>query len=372
MNSSHRADVVSVQFSTHPNAEKLSLAKFDGGQTVVNTQDWLNAGGGTFPTTAIWVQPDSLVDTNRPEFSFLNKNPNQTNTDGVPKYHRVKTIKLRDEWSWGMLVPCDQNLVVGTDMAESLGVLHYEPVEENATGETSKAPSGVLLPSKYDLENLKKYHSYIPQGTLCNVFEKVDGENWLAVYLDGEYHVKSRSNWKREFQDRSNLNLDFFLAKGKTPEEAAQLVANVNAKPAKQCHFWQGLRANESLMKFLMDNPGTFVFGELFKKARVNYKIQGSRVDIFDMFKDGKFFDSAKTLDLARKSGLRHVPVLKENFAFNDAQEVIEMAEGKTQVEGADPNEIREGIVVKPVTELYSPKLGRVALKCHSPSFLLR
>ena len=73
MNSGHIVEVVEVEFEPHPAADRLSIVKIGANRIVANTQDWLDIGGGTFPKTAIWIPPDSLVDENREEFSFLKK-----------------------------------------------------------------------------------------------------------------------------------------------------------------------------------------------------------------------------------------------------------------------------------------------------------
>ena len=216
---------------------------------------------------------------------------------------------------------------------------------------------------RYDLE-IEDNHNFVVEGIV------VHNSNWLAVYTGGQFHVKSRTLWKREFESRDHLNVKYFMDKGKTQEQAELLVANINSKPNPMSSFWKGLRDNEPLQKMLMDNPDTFVFGELFgNTARIKYNIkEGNRVAIFDIWKENKFFDCTKTLELARKYGVEHVPVLNEHATF-DMDEAIALAEGKTGVVGAREGTIREGIVIKPLTELWD-KSGRVVLKCPSPSFL--
>jgi hypothetical protein len=206
------------------------------------------------------------------------------------------------------------------------------------------------------------------------LLEKVDGSFCCLVFTNGQFHVKSRNNWKREFPDTSNLTIEYFVSVGKTEEEAKELVDKINSKDKKQCSFWKGLRQNEPLQKFLVDNPGTFVMAELFGNTnRIKYQIpEVNRLAAFDIWKDGKFLDCPKTLELANTNGFEHVPILEDRHTFteNSVEYIINLAEGKTQIKGAKPGTIREGVVVKPRSEIYDYKVGRVALKVHSPSFL--
>ena len=218
---------------------------------------------------------------------------------------------------------------------------------------------------RYDLE-IEDNHNFVADGIV------VHNSNVCIVYDGKNFHVKSRNHWKLEYPDISHLTVEYFIGVGKTKEEAEQLVENINKKSQTQCSFWKGLRINEPLQKLLIDNPGLFVFGELFGNTNIiKYHLpEVNRIAAFDVWKDGSFFDSSKSLDLFRRYGVEFAPLLHENVAFDDVNRFIEMAEGKTLIKDAKTGTIREGIVVKPTTELYDVKIGRLALKCKSPSFL--
>ncbi len=364
-NSFHRVFVVPFNMEPIPGADALSIVKFNNTQCVVNTQQWLEMGP---PKVAAHIQPDSLVPVANPLFTFLAK---EDNGEG---YARVKAVKLRGMWSYGMLAPIDQSYNVGDDVTEVLGVKHYEPPEERELnlGQTCKSPELISCPGKYDLESLQKYWRCIEHGEMVTVQEKVDGSNLLAVYWKGEYRVKSRSNWKLEYPDINHLTVDYFLKLGKTQEEADALAFNAR-KNQKQCSFWKGLRQNEPLMKFLRDNEGVFAFGELFGNTnRIKYKLpEGNRVTVFDFWKDGQFFNPSWTMEQCANHNIEHVPIITEKMPFNhfDIDALLAIAEGKTAVVGAKEGTIREGIVVKTLVERWDEKAGRLALKKHSPSF---
>lgn len=365
MNSGHIVEVVDISNKEkHPNADSLSVVKVDAYNLVINTAAWEGVN------KAAYIKSDSLVDVTRPEFAWLADKAKEG-------WARIKVTKLRGLFSYGILCPIPDHFNVGDDVTEYLGVKHYVPDAERddkvSNGETCKAPELVGLPSMPSLEHLKKYHKLIPVGTRVQISEKVDGSASCFVYVNGEFHVRSMNNWKREFPDTSHLNLEFFMAKGKTQEEAQLLVDNVNNKPKKQCKWWNSLKKSEPLTKFLVDNPETFVFAELFGNVnRIKYNLEGGdRVAVFDIWKKGELLAPNETLNLCRSNNIEHVPVLHEDYVFEDVDTVIDMAEGKSGVIGCRQGTIREGVVVKPLTHIFNYKIGTVRLKCHSPSFLL-
>jgi len=65
MLSTHRVEIVEVDFSPHPNAETLSVAKIFGGYDYVGkTSDWVGVKKAAF------IPPDSVISTLRPEFAI--------------------------------------------------------------------------------------------------------------------------------------------------------------------------------------------------------------------------------------------------------------------------------------------------------------
>ena len=65
-NSTHKVEVTPIKLEPHPNADTLSIAHiFDGYICVVKTTDWQDGQLGAY------IPPDSIVDSSRPEFAFL-------------------------------------------------------------------------------------------------------------------------------------------------------------------------------------------------------------------------------------------------------------------------------------------------------------
>lgn len=146
MKTTHQAIVIPLILTKHPNADTLSTVNiFDTYTVVTGTEQWKGMD------RAVFIPIQNMVDTDRPEFSFLKKND---------RYVEVKPIKLRGIHSQGLLVPCNQQIPIGTDMTNQLGIIHvdHEANEKNNT-QQAKAPN-IVLP-KYDIDSAKNFLRYV-------------------------------------------------------------------------------------------------------------------------------------------------------------------------------------------------------------------
>ena len=123
--------VVPVRLEPHPNADSLSIVRVGGFQCVVRTSAWENVDIGAF------VPPDSVV----PEALAP-----------VPGATRIRAVKLRGEYSEGLLVPAPEGAAIGDDVADVLGITHYEPVPEERGIQQGDSPPS-WCPT-YDLDNV--------------------------------------------------------------------------------------------------------------------------------------------------------------------------------------------------------------------------
>src|SRR3990172_3820195 len=104
--STHRVDVIQVKMRPHENSDFLSLIEVYNYTVCVRTADWKDGD------LAAYIPPDSVVDTNRPEFAFLKTKDRQ--------FERIRVKKLRGVISMGLLVPAPPNSKEGDDVAELL------------------------------------------------------------------------------------------------------------------------------------------------------------------------------------------------------------------------------------------------------------
>lgn len=358
VNSTHKVEVVHLDtIASHPNADRLQIIRLEGYQAIIKKGSFKEGD------LAAYIQPDSLVLVDRPEFAFLKdpKKPDQTQV-------RIKARRLRGEWSMGLLIPAPVDAKVGDDIAEALGVTHYEPPEPNATtgGECEVAPRLVVLDDgetemreypNYDVEAFRKYGRVVfEQDEPVWVTEKIHGSNGRWLYDGERFHCGSHTKWKRA--DKNNL-------------------------------WWRAIVAYPALENFLFMNPGTAVYGEVYGQVQdLKYgTTKGEiRVAVFDILHEGRWVNAEDAYSFQPNpegppaSTLPWVPILESdngrisgpilNSGRFDFETLITLAEGPSLIEGA--KHCREGIVIKPLRERWDPKCGRVCLKIVSNEYLSR
>lgn len=343
--STHKAEVVPIELKEHPNAENLSLVSIYGYTVCVNTKQWEGVDKG------VYIVPDSLVSTLRPEFSFLYKgNGLSSNPDDY--IVRIKTIKLRGVHSMGLLIPCPDGFEIGDDCAEFLGVQRYEPEFQGSTGgDCVSAPAFQISPSKYDIDSWHRYLDLFEDGELVNVTEKIHGANGRFCYLnsksltdslnhspDNPQYCGSRTQWKKE----SDKDI-----------------------------WWRAYYNTPGIKDFCEANEGLILWGEVYGQVQnLKYGLKDVRFVAFDIFDvlSGRFYDVEEFQEACFKWNIPEVPLIKNNWPLNK-KEILDYAEGKSLLHWSNLGgqlqncHVREGCVIKPMKERWTEEVGRLALK---------
>lgn len=371
--STHKVEVVPIQLKKHFNADSLSVVDiFDGGyQCCVNTEQWMAEpdidGFGT--RLAAYIPPDGLCDVKRSEFSFLAP---QAKADGMA---RIKAKKLRGIVSFGLLVPAPPGSQIGDDVAELLGVQHYEPelnIEKGgfmSGGEVCSGPP--VLTYKYDVDSLRRYKDLFQENEPINVTLKMDGCSSRYVYCEGTQYCGSRTEWKKEYATFDHLTVEFFVNRGMKEEVAKQTLENILNKPKKPNVWWQIYHKYPCIKNFCENNPNFCLYGEIFGNINcIKYGFpDGNRFAAFDVLKNGQWMNPSEAYDLLDKYQVPIVPRLYDvpNFNF---EKLCELAQGPDLSPDCKPGTIREGIVVSPIIERYHDRIGRLKMKIVSSDFL--
>jgi len=343
--STHVVEVVPVVLEPHPNADSLSLVKIYGWQVCTKTADWQPGQLGAY------IQPDSIVDVTRPEFSWLARNPEDV------KPHRVRVIRLRKSLSQGLLIPAPEGAKVGDDVAEILGVRHYEPPTQeeldNVRGPSNSAEAYTgpqLWVPKYDIESMYRYVKLFTPGELVYVSEKLHGQNAKFMFDGDRMWAGTRKEWVKPGMG--------------TP--------------------WKVLADNPWVVGFCHDNPLRILFGEIFgwvQALRYGALPGEYWFRAFDVLDGTTYWNPTRFRDAIIPD--RRVP----DFGVMpfDFEALKLLAEGNTTLpvvgntnkpdkKGKNPiPNIREGIVVKPLEERNHfdlPSDGRVILKLVSNTYL--
>lgn len=330
--STHQIPIIEItEIKPHNNADKLELVRIQGWQTAVRKGDF------KVGDKAVWLEPDYIVDTNRPEFSFLQS---VAKRDGKV---RIKVKKLRGEMSQGLLITLPEqfkNRQVGDDLYEELGIERYEPDVHIGTGGGSiKGPPGVYV-VKYDVENFNSYrdkvlHYFDEQEVV--VQEKLNGANCRFVFCssDQTFYIGSRTMWKNPAGD--NL---------------WTMVCNQYPEIEKWCR----------------DNPDHILCGEVFGTVGgMKYGASPGQLFFaaFDIMKDGKWIDWPNFYDMTLGK-ITIAPIL-DLQPFNERW-LRELAEKDSAWPGA--KHLSEGIVFKLKKELEVHRIGRMQFKIVSNRYL--
>jgi RNA ligase (TIGR02306 family) len=351
----HRVEIVPVVLEPHPNADSLSLVKIYGWQVCTKSADWDNvqtewAEGVGEHKLGAYIQPDSIVDVTRPEFSWLKRSPEDE------KPHRVKVIRLRKLLSQGLLIPAPDGAQLGDDVAEQLGVRHYEPPTQeeldarqggaSASAEAYTGPT-VWVP-KYDIESMYRYLRCFTAGEPVYVSEKIHGQNSKFMFDGERMWAGTRKEW---------------------------------VKPGMGSP-WKVLETHPWIEGFCRNNPMCILFGEIYGWVQVlRYGALPGEYwfRAFDVLEGVNYWDAEHFLLNFNED--QRVPLIEYGTPF-DFEHLKAVAEGNTTLpvvgntnppdkKGKSPvPNIREGVVVRPVVERADYHLGRVVLKLVSNNYL--
>ncbi|MFD7709039.1 RNA ligase (ATP) [Streptomyces sp. NPDC059785] len=341
------AEVLTVH--EHPNADALELAQVGLYRAVV--------AKGAYRTgdVAVYIPEQSVLPAGLVEELGLTGRLAGSRSD------RVKAVRLRGELSQGIVcrpraladVDLARAAADGTDFAEPLGIVKWvPPIPPTMSGDVEPAPG--LLPW-VDIENVQRYPDVFAPGEPVVLTEKLHGSACLLTCLADEGRVQVSS---KGFGAKS-------LALTEDPRNL----------------YWRAVRGHgvERVAARLAERLGARrigIFAEVYGAGvqDLGYGADGRRdtlgYAVFDVSAeiDGqiRWLDPAALLD----GELPLVPRLYEGPY--DIGRVLEHASGPETVSGRALH-LREGVVIRPATERWSPVTGgRAIAKAVSPAYLTR
>ena len=303
----------------HPNADNLSITHVYDYPVITRTGDFKEGD------KAVYVPVDAVVKTDDPRFSFLKGHNCQ----------RIKARKLRGIFSMGLLIPADPEWQEGEDVSERLGITKYEqPIPVNMGGDNESDPG--FIPKYTEIENIRRWPDILIEGEDVVISEKLHGTNARFVFKDGRLWVGSHNTIKKE-----------------SPNSL----------------WWKAARQYE-LDKKLRIYPGCVFYGEIYgsvQDLKYGTKQGEIKLAIFDIYsiEQGRYADQNTKINFLYTLGLEGVPTL---YSGPWSADKIVYTSGKSTL----ADHIREGIVIKPTTERYDERVGRVVFKSISEEYLLR
>lgn len=354
--------IVSIQdLQTHPNADRLGIAKIDGWSCVTG-KDLFKIGD-----KALYIEVDSVLPL---ELEQRLLEGAKVKLSGG----RVRAICLRGEVSQGLLVPISavpevSSFEVGQDCDEVLKIKKYEPPE--AVEKTfarlpkkSKLNKLSVMPRYVDTIRYEKVPGLFAPDEPVHVTAKLHG---TSVRI-GKVPVLGRTWWTR-------LWYWFLVLIGRPVYEAVAGSRNVDC-PSNS--LYRDTMEVYDLDKNLAN--GEILFGEIVGYTKEGKAIQGngytygckrgeSKLYAYAMMKDGKFLDFEDFHKRTTELGIFRVPLLFIG-PFGEMAPIETYYKGRTEIESDIP--CREGVVIASCKEQYNPRTGiRKIVKCINPEYLL-
>ncbi|MFG3051950.1 RNA ligase (ATP) [Kitasatospora sp. NPDC048239] len=274
---------------------------------------------------------------------------------------RVRAVRLRGELSQGIV--CRPGALAGADLAsaaergedfaELLGVTKWQPpIPTSMSGDVERAPD--LLPW-VDIENLKRFPDVFEPGEPVVLTEKLHGSCCLVTYhaATGEVQVSSKGIGAQGLalvEDARNLYWRAVRAHG-IPAVAARLAQRLGAERVGIFGEVFGTGVQD------------LTYGEAGRSELPGYAV-------FDVSAvvDGqlRWLPAAELLD-------GELPLVPELWRGPfDTDTVLALAQGRETVSGRELH-VREGVVIRPLSERYSPVVGgRAIAKVVGDAYLTR
>lgn len=319
--STHAVNIVEIDnVLPHPNANRLEIVPIGQWQAIVKKGEFSKGD------RAVYIEPDYMVPTDRPEFSFLAK-PDRDK-------HRLKAVRLRGELSFGLLIPVPAELAeraVGDNVMDEMGIQRWEPVVKiTMADELSQEKYPSTYAPKFDIESLERFPHVIIDDEHVIVTEKIHGANARYTMIDGEFYMGSRNRW---LQPDGN-------------------------------HIWA--RAIDNLpgvKEWCQDNEGSVLYGEAFGNVQsLKYGRNKGEVSFagFAACSGGLWIDQKNLFHQLSDYGVPHAPILYEGPL--DIETIKTLAE-QDSVISTEAGHMMEGVVICPQRERWHASVGRVALK---------
>ncbi len=329
-----------VKLFDHGNADKLQIARIGTYQCVVQKGLYKDDDEVVFaPEKSI------LTGKIKEEYSAYLAGPNKD---------RVKSVRLRGEYSCGIIIPPMlledvnlSNIHIDEDISELLGISKYvPPVPIELAG--LSAPINAEKYGKHDCEHFSGYANEFVDEERVIISEKLHGSQGIYYYnlTTGEKFVSSKGQLDRGLQILESETNSYWLA-------------------AKNTNLWHLL---ELAFNDVKNEDGSDVivqvFGEVVPvQGGYTYGFDKPVVRLFDVRLNGKSIPCDKN---SREIKEIWVPVLFDGPLKKST--VAEYSLGMETVSGKRLH-IKEGCVVRPYIDRYASDGTKLRLKIINPEY---
>lgn len=345
----------------HPNADKMEICRIKGWEVCIGKNQF------KVNDKVIYFPPDSILPV---ELS------DKLNITKYLSNGRVKATNLRGFNSYGTIMLCDQDLPIGKDVAEELGITKWEPPFKATDGDAEKP--NPIFHTYYSMENLRNYPDAFNEDEDVVITEKLHGQNARVGLIqtcndNGEkvwsWVAGSHDVQRKQYLIKTNGDkVESVFWKALTPQIKNLLIE------LSQCEYnAEEIDGNPEVKN--SESKNVILFSERFGSSVQDlvYGFTNGNFDFryFDISIDGQYVDANIKYKLFEKHNIKIVPILYTG-PFN-MERALELAQGKTTIDGGH---IREGIVI--VTSVEQPYscnkkfMTRKQFKLINPDYLTR
>lgn len=326
-------------------ADRIELAHVLGWQCVVKKGEFKTGDRG------VYFEIDSFLPI-RPEFEFL-RSSCYKNTDIMGEGFRLRTQRFRGQISQGLLLPLTffpeipEDVPIGTDMTEMLGVKKWEVEERATTGGTiiSTLPPDVPHTDETRIQAMPELLEAF-RGKDYYISTKMDGSSHSISIDEDGFHVTGH-NYEYKDDDSSAFY---------------RLVKARNYKTAMERYMKeQGAKTLTIQGEFCA--PG-------IQQNRL--KLQRPEWYVFTVRIDGKRVGLEKMKEAAEAIGAPTVPIEETGVDLPSHYPTVEalLARAEGQYPNGGP---KEGIVVRTLDPEFCPLIsGPLSMKIVSNKYLLK
>lgn len=371
------AKVYRLTIEEHPNADAIELARVGDYLSIVKKGQFQTGDLGIYIPEAA-VCPDWVITDLGLEGRLAGKQKN-----------RVKAIKLRGILSQGLIYPLERHpdyknvwrfpigtgaggqlVELGQDVTKHLELVKWEPpIPVHMTGEVFNCHGKTL---GYDIENIKKYPHVLQEGEDVIMTEKIHG-TWCCFGYHPLIDIPivtskglSAKGLAFKFNEQNENNLYVRAFQG-------LILRDINYN--KLFEVFLGTTVLDRISQIVGRKEPFYLLGEIFGQGvqDLHYGATTPEFRMFDIYVGspgtGKYMCPNSLSEVSEMCEINMVPTLYKGPFSHET--MLDYTSGTESVSGKHDN-IREGIVIKPLEERRDDELGRVVLKSVSERYILR
>lgn len=337
-------------------ADRIVLANVKGWNCIIQKDSYMVGD------LVVFIPPDSIL----PEL-LIKKHELTYMKNG----DRIRSVKLKGVISQGLILPLPSgNFKEGDDLSKVMGITKWQPPEPKfsaGSGQVSKKKINPLFDKYTEIENIKNFNNVFTEDDVVIYTEKIHGTN--ARFGNIPIGTNENANFVYRIVSWFKKNIlkhEFEFVYG---SHNVQKSGSSNPQHFYGEDVWGKIAKKYDLANILPQ--GLIFYGEIAGEGiqDLTYSLKEHTLFIFDIkdVKTGKYLDWDVVTGICDKLNLPLVPTLYVGYYSEDSRKAY--TSGKSVL---DDKTIREGIIIKPLTESNDRKIGRKILKSVSEVYLLR